>query len=163
MQAIVIRLSDLTFLSSEDLSGACSQAELGEKIIKQFAFLTGDLRVTITDGTARIEYRQPAADKMSEAQRLSEQAAQKAKSGDFPQALHLFTQAVAANPALPVARRDLAMLHYELGDLSAPKISSSMPCDSLPMMPGAMSCWGIFSPASRIGILPSAFSPRRLI
>jgi hypothetical protein len=36
MQAIVIRLSDLTFLSSEDLSGACSQAELGEKIIKQF-------------------------------------------------------------------------------------------------------------------------------
>jgi hypothetical protein len=49
MQAIVIRLSDLTFLSSEDLSGACSQAELGEKIIKQFAFLTGDIRVTITD------------------------------------------------------------------------------------------------------------------
>ena len=102
MQAIVIRLSDLTFLSSEDLSGACSEAELGEKIIKQFAFLTGDIRVTITDGTARIEYRQPATEKMSEAQRLSEQAAQKAKSGDFPQALHLFTQALAANPALPL-------------------------------------------------------------
>ena len=121
MQAIVIRLSDLTFLSSEDLSGACSEAELGEKIIKQFAFLTGDIRVTITDGTARIEYRQPATEKISEAQRLSEQASQKAKSGDFPKALDLFTQAVAANPALPVARRDLAMLHYELGDLSAAK------------------------------------------
>jgi tetratricopeptide (TPR) repeat protein len=121
MQAIVIRLSDLTFLSSEDLSGACSQAELGEKIIKQFAFLTGDIRVTITDGTARIEYRQPDTEKISEAQRLSEQAAQKAKSGDFPQALDLFTQALAANPALPVTRRDLAMLHYELGDLSAAK------------------------------------------
>ena len=53
-------------------------------------------RVTITDGTARIEC-------------------------DFQQALHLFTQALAANPALPVARRDLAMLHYELGDLSAAK------------------------------------------
>jgi tetratricopeptide (TPR) repeat protein len=53
--------------------------------------------------------------------RLSEQATQKAKSGDFPQALHLFTQALAANPALPVTRRDLAMLHYELGDLSAAK------------------------------------------
>jgi hypothetical protein len=79
MQAIVVRLSDLTFLSSEDLSGACSQAELGEKIIKQFAFLTGDIRVTITDGTARIEYRQPATEKISEAQRLSEQASQKAK------------------------------------------------------------------------------------
>jgi len=121
MQAIVVRLSDLTFLSSEDLSGACSQAELGEKIIKQFAFLTGDIRVTITDGTARIEYRQPDTEKMSEAQRLSEQASQKAKSGDFPQALHLFTQALAANPGLPVTRRDLAMLHYELGDLSAAK------------------------------------------
>ena len=83
MQAIVIRLSDLTFLSSEDLSGACAEADLGQKIIKQFAFLTGDIRVTITDGTARIEYRQPATEKISEAQRLSEQAAQKAKNSYF--------------------------------------------------------------------------------
>jgi tetratricopeptide (TPR) repeat protein len=43
------------------------------------------------------------------------------ESGDFPKALDLFTQALAANPALPVTRRDLAMLHYELGDLSAAK------------------------------------------
>jgi len=119
MQAIVIRLSDLTFLSSEDLSGACSQAELGEKIIKQFAFLTGDIRVTITDGTARIEYRQPATEKISEAQRLSEQAAQKAKSGDLPHALDLFTQALAANPAMPVTRRDLAMLRTCMKNPSA--------------------------------------------
>ena len=89
MRAIVVRLSDLTFLSLEDLSGACSQAELGEKIIKQFTFLTGDLRVTITDGTARIEYRQPNTEKMIEAQRLSEKAAKNAKSGYFPHALHL--------------------------------------------------------------------------
>ena len=115
MNAVVVRLSDLAFLSPADLSGACSESELGEKILKQFAFLPGDLRVTITDGTARIEYREPAAEKLSEAQRLSEQAAQSAKGGDFQQALHLFTQALAANPALPVARRDLAMLLYELG------------------------------------------------
>ena len=121
MNAVVVRLSDLAFLSPADLSGACSESELGEKILKQFAFLPGDLRVTITDGTARIEYSEPAAEKLREAQRLSEQAAQSAKSGDFQQALHLFTQALAANPALPVARRDLAMLHYELGDLSAAK------------------------------------------
>jgi hypothetical protein len=38
MQAIVIRLSDLTFLSSEDLSGACSQAELGEKSSSNLRF-----------------------------------------------------------------------------------------------------------------------------
>ena len=121
MNAVVVRLSDLAFLSPADLSGACSESELGEKILKQFAFLPGDLRVTITDGTARIEYSEPAAEKLREAQRLSEQAAQSAKSGDFQQALHLFTQALAANPALPVARRDLAMLHYEFGDLSAAK------------------------------------------
>jgi len=113
MNAVVVRLSDLAFLSPADLSGACSESEFGEKILKQFAFLPGDLRVTITDGTARIEYREPAAEKLNEAQRLFEQAAQSAKSGDFQQALHLFTQARAANPALPVARRDLAMLHYE--------------------------------------------------
>ena len=89
MNAVVVRLSDLAFLSPADLSGACSESELGEKILQQFAFLPGDLRVTITDGTARIEYREPAAEKVSEAQRLSEQAAQSAKSGDFQQALHL--------------------------------------------------------------------------
>jgi tetratricopeptide (TPR) repeat protein len=121
MNAVVVRLSDLAFLSPADLSGACSESELGEKILKQFAFLPGDHRVTITDGKARIEYREPAAEKLNEAQRLAKEAAQSAKNGDFQQALHLFTQALAANPALPVARRDLAMLHYELGDLSAAK------------------------------------------
>ena len=91
MNAVVVRLSDLAFLSPADLSGACSESELGEKILKQFAFLPGDLRVTITDGIARIEYREPAAEKLREAQRLSEQAAQSAKGGDFQQALHLFS------------------------------------------------------------------------
>jgi hypothetical protein len=34
MNAVVVRLSDLAFLSPADLSGACSESELGEKILK---------------------------------------------------------------------------------------------------------------------------------
>ena len=110
-------------ISSEDLSGACSQAELGEKIIKQFAFLTGDLRVSITDGTVRIEHRQPATEKMSEAQRLSDQASQKPKSGDFQQALHFLhtsrrhescTASGASCCAMPV-RETPAAIPYSRG------------------------------------------------
>ncbi len=118
MHTFVVKLSDLAFLSDEDLA---AHGDLGGKIIRQFSFLPGDLKVTISDGLAHIEYSPAPPEKLAEALRLADQGANAAKSGDFPQALHLFTQALAANPALPVTRRDLAMLHYELVDLSAAK------------------------------------------
>jgi hypothetical protein len=40
VQVLVVKLSDLSFLSAEDLESA---ADIGEKIIRQFAFLPGEL------------------------------------------------------------------------------------------------------------------------
>ncbi len=90
MHTFVVKLSDLAFLSNEDLA---AHGDLGEKIIRQFSFLPGDLKVTISDGLAHIEYSPAAPEKFAEALRLADQGAKAAKSGDFPQAPHLFTQA----------------------------------------------------------------------
>jgi hypothetical protein len=51
VHTFVVKLSDLAFLSNEDLA---AHGDLGAKIIRQFSFLQGDLKVTISDGLAHI-------------------------------------------------------------------------------------------------------------
>ena len=41
VQTLVVKLSDLGFLSQEDLENSASHADLGEKILRQFSFLPG--------------------------------------------------------------------------------------------------------------------------
>jgi tetratricopeptide (TPR) repeat protein len=118
MHTFVVKLADLAFLSDEDLA---AHGDLGGKIIRQFSFLPGDLKVTISDGLAHIEYSPAPPDKLAEALRLADQGAKAAKKGDFHAALELYTAALQANPALPDTRRELAMVHYELGQLDAAK------------------------------------------
>jgi tetratricopeptide (TPR) repeat protein len=118
VHTFVVKLSDLAFLSDEDLT---AHGGLGGKIIRQFSFLQGDLKVKISDGLAHIEYSPAAPEKLAEALRLADQGANAAKKGDFHAALDFYTAALQANPALPDTRRDLAMVHYELGQLDAAK------------------------------------------
>ena len=118
MHTFVVKLADLAFLSDEDLA---AHGDLGEKITRQFSFLPGDLKVTISDGLAHIEYSPAPPDKLAEALRLADQGAKAAKKGDFHAALDFYTAALQANPALPDTRRELAMVHYELGQLDAAK------------------------------------------
>jgi tetratricopeptide (TPR) repeat protein len=118
VHSFVVKLTDLSFLSDEDLA---AHGDLGGKIIRQFSFLPGDLKVTISDGLAHIEYSPAPPDKLAEALRLADQGANAAKKGDFHSALDFYTAALQANPALPDTRRDLAMVHYEIGQLDAAK------------------------------------------
>jgi tetratricopeptide (TPR) repeat protein len=118
VHTFVVKLSDLAFLSNEDLA---AHGDLGAKIIRQFSFLQGDLKVTISDGLAHIEYSPAAPENLAEALRLADQGAKAAKKGDFHSALDFYTAALQANPALPDTRRELAMVHYELGQLDAAK------------------------------------------
>lgn len=121
MQTLVVKLSDLGFLSQEDLANTESHADLGEKILRQFSFLPGELSVAISEGVARITYREPSREKVEEALNLADQGARKARARDFHAAISLFAKALAANPAMPATHRDLAMAHYELGDLAVAK------------------------------------------
>jgi Flp pilus assembly protein TadD len=118
MQILVVKLSDLSFLSAEDLESA---ADIGEKILRQFAFLPGELKVIVAEGYANIEYNSPSPEKLRQASELATQASKAAQRGDNTEALELFTAALRANPFMAVARRDLAMVHYNLGKLDMAK------------------------------------------
>ena len=121
MQTLVVKLSDLGFLSQEDLENTASHADFGEKILRQFSFLPGELSIAISEGVARITYREPSPEKIEEAMNLADQGARKARARDFYAAIDLFTRALSANPAMSDTHRDLAMAHYELGDFGAAK------------------------------------------
>ncbi|MEO6970991.1 MAG: hypothetical protein ABI217_08860 [Chthoniobacterales bacterium] len=78
---IVVRLADLEFLSPQDLSGGLSTSEIIDVIRKQFGYLPGEVDVEISDGVATIHFEQASEQKQTEARRLLEKAAKRAKSG----------------------------------------------------------------------------------
>jgi tetratricopeptide (TPR) repeat protein len=121
VHTIVVRLSDLAFLSQEDIENEANLDTLGEKILRHFAFLPGELSDAISDGATLITYQEPTREQLDEAKRLAIQGSQKANQRDFHAAADLYTKALAANPAMPETHRDLAMARYELGDFTAAK------------------------------------------
>jgi tetratricopeptide (TPR) repeat protein len=118
---ILVRLADLEFLSPHDLSGRLSSAEIIDVIRKQFGYLPGEVRVEISDGVATIQFEEASAQKQSEAQRLLEKAAKRAKSGEFQRAKDIYQRVLEIDPAMADARRELAMTLFELGDMLGAK------------------------------------------
>lgn len=121
MATILVRLSDLEFLSPQDLSGGLSTAEIINVIRKQFDYLPGEVRVGINDGVATIQFEEASTQKQTEAQRLLEKAAKRAKSGEFQKAKDIYKRVLELDPALADARRELAMTLFELRDMAAAK------------------------------------------
>lgn len=121
MVTFVVRLSDLEFLSPHDLSGGLSTAEIIDVIRRQFGYLPGAVSVEIRAGIATIQFEGASEDEQSEARRLLEKAAKRAKSGAFQKAKDIYTRVLELDPAMANARRDLAMTLFELGDMPAAK------------------------------------------
>jgi tetratricopeptide (TPR) repeat protein len=121
MVALVVRLADLEFLSPHDLGGGLSTAELIAVIRKQFGYLPGEVQVEISDGVATIHFEQASVQEQTEARRLLEKAAKRAKSGEFQRAKDIYQRVLELDPAMADARRELAMTLFELGDMSAAK------------------------------------------
>ena len=118
---IVVRLADLELLSPHDLSGGLSSSEIIDVIRKQFGYLPGEVDVEISDGVATIQFEQASEQKQTEARRLLEKAAKRAKSGEFRKAKDIYERVLELDPAMADARRELAMTLFELGDMPAAK------------------------------------------
>ncbi|HEX7516888.1 MAG TPA: tetratricopeptide repeat protein [Chthoniobacterales bacterium] len=121
MFTLAVRLSDLEFLSPHDLGGGLSTAEIVEVIRKQFGYLPGEVDVEISNGVATIQFEEATEQKQTEARRLLEKAAKRAKSGEFRKAKEIYERVLELDPAMADARRELAMTFFELGDMSAAK------------------------------------------
>lgn len=121
MASIVVRLSDLDFLSPLDLSGELSAARIAEAIRRQFDYLPGELLIEVKDGVATVQFEEASAQHQAEARRLFEKAAKRAKSGEFRKAKDIYARVLELDPAMAEARRELAMTLFELGDMEAAK------------------------------------------
>ncbi len=121
MVTLIVRLADLHFLSPLDLSGGLSTAEIIDVIRQQFDYLPGELHIEVSDGVATIQFEEASAQAQTEARRLLEKAAKRAKSGEFRKAKDIYERVLELDPAMADTRRDLAMALYELGDMAAAK------------------------------------------
>ncbi len=121
MMTIVVRLTDLEFLSPHDLSGGLSTSEIIDVIRRQFGYLPGEVDVWIGDGVATVQFEEASEQKQTEARRLLEKAGRRAKSGEFRKAKDIYERVLELNPAMADARRELAMTLFELGDMPAAK------------------------------------------
>lgn len=121
MFTLAVRLADLEFLSPHALSGGLSTSELIDVIRKQFGYLPGEVDVEISDGVAIIQFEEASPQEQTEARRLLEKAAKRAKSGEFRKAKEIYERVLELDPAMADARRELAMTFFELGDMSAAK------------------------------------------
>lgn len=118
---ITVKLSDLSFLPEFCQDADIDAGQAAEIIRQQFGFLAPDLRVSIRDGHAEIEFAEPPVARISEAARLANKGSQKAIEGEYTRAVEILRRALSLNPAMSDARRDLAMSLFELGDMEAAK------------------------------------------
>lgn len=118
---IIVKLSDLSFLPEFWKDADIDGGQAAEMIRKQFGFLAPDVRVSVRDGNAAIEFAEPPAASLLEAERLAHKGSQKAMGGEYTRAVEILRRALCLNPAMPNARRDLAMSLFELGDMEAAK------------------------------------------
>ena len=121
MGTFAVRLADLEFLSPHDLSGGLSSAEIINVIRRQLSYLPGEVRIQISEGVATVRFEDAAAQAQTEARRLFDKAAKRAKSGEFQKAKDIYGRVLELDPAMADARRELAMTLFELGDMAAAK------------------------------------------
>jgi tetratricopeptide (TPR) repeat protein len=121
MFTLIVRLADLEFLSPHALGGGLSTAEIIDVIRKQFDYLPGEVQVGISNGVATIQFEEASPQDQTEARRLLEKAAKRAKSGEFRKAKDIYERVLELDPAMADTRRELAMTLFELGDMPAAK------------------------------------------
>jgi tetratricopeptide (TPR) repeat protein len=121
MVTLVIRLADLEFLAPRDLGEGHSPAEILEAVRGQFDYLPGDVEIEIDAGVATIRFEEVSVPEQTEARRLFEKAAKRAKNGEFQKAKDIYERVLALDPAMAAARRELAMTLFELGDMATAK------------------------------------------
>ena len=133
MLTLAIPLAHLAFLTGDPADGPVAEETLVARIRAQFGFLGAGVTVTIRDGLAHIALPPAAAVKADEATKLHERAGKRARAGDFVRAVELYQRALALQPALASAHRDLAMALMELGRSAEAKDAL---IDALRLTPG---------------------------
>jgi tetratricopeptide (TPR) repeat protein len=84
---------------------------------EQFSFLPQPLEVRVEEGEAILTYPGEPESSRAEAARLAQKASKRAAEGNYDKAIGIFQRVLELQPSLHSARRDLAMVYVEKGDV----------------------------------------------
>lgn len=118
MPILRLKLSDLATLSdsaSEGLAGSAGELEV--QVRKQFTFLPDPITVTVDGEEVIVKFPEETAGSRAEASRLAEKAGKRASEGNYGKAIDIYQRVLELQPSLHRARRDMAMIYVETGDV----------------------------------------------
>lgn len=120
MPILRLKLADLQTLSAPTAEGTeadAGSADLEARLRRQFSFLPDPITVKVEGGEVVVEFPEETAGSRSEAARLSEKAGKRASEGNYGKAIDIYQRVLELQPSLHRARRDLAMIYAETGDV----------------------------------------------
>ncbi len=86
-------------------------------VLKQFGFLPQPMFIRIEGDEVVVSFPEESLAAQTEAARLAERAAKRATEGDYGKAIGILKRVLELQPSLHSARRDLAMVYVETGDV----------------------------------------------
>lgn len=122
MALVIIPLKHIILDPSKptDLS-ILPEQEAIQLIKESYGFLSSSLDVSIKDGLAVIELKEERPDRVSAAQKLYQKGGREAQQGDYRKAIKTYSTVLETIPNHVDTRRNLAMAHLELGNVTKAK------------------------------------------
>ena len=118
----LIPIKDIIIGPGKSLSqGETAENEVIALIKKAYGFLAETMEISIHEGMVRIKFKDATPEKINEAQAKVEKAVKEAQEGRLLKALKLFQDVLAVIPEHVDARRNLAKIYLELGNLDKAK------------------------------------------
>ncbi len=117
MRSIRLKIADLFAIESSQPAEAPSLAELTAMVVERFGFLPKPIMVRVEGDEIVIEHPEESSAARTEAARLAERASKRAEQGDYPKAIGILKRVLELQPSFHAARRDLAMIYVEVGDI----------------------------------------------
>ena len=122
MKAVTLNINDLFEFAGQPVPAQRPARTVIEGMARsQFEFLRQPLQIEVGETNVIVSFNEESTSAQDESIRLAERAAKRAGEGDYAKAISLWKRALELYPALPKARRDLAMACMESGDTESAK------------------------------------------
>ena len=115
-----VPIADLAVLLGSDAAALDSEG-LRAKLADFYGFLPDSAEVVIDKDAVVLSWPDTSSTNKAEAERLAQKAAQRAKRGEHGKARDILKAALELDPSLSDARRDLAMVCVEMGEMDEAK------------------------------------------
>jgi tetratricopeptide (TPR) repeat protein len=117
VRSIRLKIADLFALEGNRPAEIPSVGELTALVLDRFGFLPKPIMVHVEGDEIVIQHPEESYAARAEAARLAERASKRAEQGDYQKAIGILKRVLELQPSFHAARRDLAMVYVEVGDI----------------------------------------------